>query len=451
MKNSLPSIALFCVCVLFNTSNNFAQSTVLKTTIDTTKQLVKFSWTGYVRAEYFFDSRQTNTTREGDFMFLPAAVDPDANGHDKNAVPTYNSLAIKSRLRVNASGPEFFGFKSNAAIESEFAGTSDGDINGLRLRHAYIQLTNSKVQLLFGQFFHPFWVTECAPAIIGAAVGAPIISDSRFPQFRITTTGDTKIFGALITERDNGSFGPNPPTTANIQTPFLRNDLIPIIDIGLQQTSGNMIFGGGVDFKSLKPRNAVSWVTSNNQIVNTTVNDRAVGISANLYYTVKTPNITFKSEAIFGQNLSDFLLLGGYGESAIDSTTGKFTYTPMSAVSGWIELSGKKNAFEWGVFAGYITNLGLKDALVSKGAVYQQGTLANVMNVLRIAPRVGLRSGKMFMGIELEITSVQRARGLASGETTLTGLLPITTATGTLVNVDQSTNTRVLYSVIYSF
>ena len=79
MKNSLPSIALFCVCVLFNTSNNFAQSTVLKTTIDTTKQLVKFSWTGYVRAEYFFDSRQTNTTREGDFMFLPTAVDPDAN------------------------------------------------------------------------------------------------------------------------------------------------------------------------------------------------------------------------------------------------------------------------------------------------------------------------------------------------------------------------------------
>ncbi len=446
------SVFFLCVFTLIFSTKILAQQTTVEPTTDTAKQVVKFSWTGYVRAEYFFDSRQTNTTREGDFMFLPATVDPDANGNDKNAVPTYNSLAIKSRLRINASGPEFFGFKTNAAIESEFAGTSDGDINGLRLRHAFIQLTNSKVQLLFGQYFHPFLVTDCAPALNGALVGAPITSDSRFPQFRITTMGATKFFGALLTERDNGSAGPNPPTTANVQTPFLRNDLIPIIDFGIQHTSDNVTFGATIDFKSLKPRNSVSWTTANKQVVNTVVDERAVGVSANIFFTVKSPNVTFKSAAIYGQNMSNFLLLGGYAESSVDSSTGKFTYTPMSALSGWIELSGKKNAFEWGIFGGYITNLGLKDALVAKGAVYQQGTLTNVMNVLRSAPRVGWRSGKTYMGIEIEVTAAQRARALASGETSLTALAPVTTANnGTTVNVDQSTNTRILYSVIYNF
>ena len=32
------------------------------------------TWSGYVKAEYFYDSRQTVNAREGDLVFVPAAV-----------------------------------------------------------------------------------------------------------------------------------------------------------------------------------------------------------------------------------------------------------------------------------------------------------------------------------------------------------------------------------------
>ena len=112
------------------------------------------TWSGFVKADYFYDTRQTVNAREGHLLFVPAAVRRDANGVDINAKPELNILAIQSRLRMGVTGPEFFGMKTSGAIEGEFLGVANGDINGFRLRHAYLQLTGAKSQILMGQFWH---------------------------------------------------------------------------------------------------------------------------------------------------------------------------------------------------------------------------------------------------------------------------------------------------------
>lgn len=456
MKKYL-SLVLFCAFLTVYNSKISAQVTPAKPTAPAsttvaapTPQPISLTWTGYVKTDYFLDSRQTAVLREGEVFFLPAAVDPDATGKDKNAVPTYNSLSVQSRVRLNAAGPEFFGFKANAAIEAEFFGNAETDLNGLRLRHAYVQLTNSKVQLIFGQYWHPFFTPECFPGTYNFSTGAPFSTFTRNPQFRITTTGATKVFAAVLTERDFTTPGPA-TATANIATPYLRNDLFPIVDFGVQHVSGNITLGATVDIKSVKPRNSVALTLANKTVVNTVVDERELGISANAYFQVKTPSVTFKASAIYTQNGADMLLLGGYAESSLDSASGKYNYTNMSSLSAWLELSGKKNAMEWGVFAGYATNLGLSDPLGVTKAVYQFSLNTNIMNAWRIAPRIGWRSGKTLLGIELDVTNAQRARALGVGETTLTALAPVTTANGTVVNVDQSLNTRLMFTAQYNF
>ena len=99
---------------------------------------IKFS--GFVKNDFFFDSRQTTAVREGHFLLYPKNVDPDNDGMDINAAPSFNFLSIQTRLKGAITGPDAFGAKTSGLIEGAFFGHTDGDINGFRLRHAYMKL-----------------------------------------------------------------------------------------------------------------------------------------------------------------------------------------------------------------------------------------------------------------------------------------------------------------------
>lgn len=101
---------------------------------------IKISWSGYVKYDAFFDSRQVLAAREGHLMLWPKAPEYDENGNDINASPNFNFLAIQTRLKTAISGPDALGAKTSAMIEAEFFGHTDADINGYRLRHATINL-----------------------------------------------------------------------------------------------------------------------------------------------------------------------------------------------------------------------------------------------------------------------------------------------------------------------
>ncbi len=446
MKKTLLRSATLAV-LLFVSIAVFAQTTTPTDPKPAPPVPVTISLSGYVKTDYMLDSRATTNLRENHILILPAAVDPDASGKDKNDIPQYNSLSIQSRVRMTATGPEFFKMKASGVIEAEFFGNSAADENGLRLRHAYVQLTGANTQITMGQTWHPFFVPECFPEVLSFNTGSPFSTFTRNPQFRISSLGKTKVFAAILTERDFETPGPTAQAQLNADVGYVKNALIPIVDLGIQHQSGNLTIGATVDLKTVRPRTAVVFAKPT---LNVAVSDAITTASFNAYAKIKSGNTTFKISGIYGSNMADMLMAGGYAESVVDSVSGKYTYTPMSAVSVWTELMGKNGAFEWGLFGGYLKNLGLSDPLATNAGagVYQFASLANVMNVTRASGRVGWRSGRVFIGTELEYTTAQRGSALKGGEKELTALTPLV---GTTVSRDVSSVVRLMVTAQYNF
>jgi len=157
------------------------------------------SFSGFVKTDLMFDSRQTINSREGHFLLFPANQSLDKNGADINAKSSFNSLALQSRLIGKIKGPDAFGANTSGMIEGEFFGTSDGDANGFRLRHAYVSLKWKSTTLLIGQTWHPMFVVEAFPQTVSFNTGAPFQPFSRNPQVRLTQSlGNINLIAAVM-------------------------------------------------------------------------------------------------------------------------------------------------------------------------------------------------------------------------------------------------------------
>lgn len=140
---------------------------------NTTENTPEIKISGFVKSDFFFDSRQVATFREGHFLLYPLNELLDVNGEDINAKASFNALSIQSRVTAKLFGPEVLGAKSGGLIEGEFFGTSDADVNGFRLRHAYVTLNWENTGLLFGQTWHPMFVTDVFPQVVSFNTGSP--------------------------------------------------------------------------------------------------------------------------------------------------------------------------------------------------------------------------------------------------------------------------------------
>jgi hypothetical protein len=109
---------------------------------------------------------------------------------------------------------------------------------------------------------------------------------------------------------------------------------------------------------------------------------------------------TFKIQGVYGQNMTDHLMLGGYAVETIDEAAGEITYLPTNVMSIWTELSGGKE-FAYGIFGGYTKNLGTSDTVA--GTFYGRGS--DIDTIYRIAPRLMWTSGKTRLAAELEYTA----------------------------------------------
>lgn len=148
---------------------------------------IEFS--GFVKTDTFYDTRQTINIREGHFLLYPDNLLLDANKVDINAKPTFNMLSIQSRLKGAITGPEAFGAKTSGVIEADFFGNENAsfiDANGFRLRHAFLKLNWKTTELIAGQYWHPMFIAEAFPGVISFNTGAPFQPFSRNPQVRIS-------------------------------------------------------------------------------------------------------------------------------------------------------------------------------------------------------------------------------------------------------------------------
>ncbi len=415
---SLITTILFVFALALPIENNAQQSTIANPTEP--EFGVKLS--GLVIMNYILDTRQTFAPREGYFMILPLGEKYGPDGQDINATPHFNSLAIQSRVLANITGPDFFNAKTSGLIETEFFGHSDSDINGLRLRHAYVKLDWKKSSLMMGQFWHPMFVTESFPGVYSFNTGAPFQPFSRNPQLRFTTKGSIKFILAAITQRDFASRGPEGASSV-----YLRNAVLPNLHAQVQTTKGIITAGAGVDYKMLKPR----IIDLKGNKATTTIN----GLSFIGYLKLSKGAYTWKTTAVYGQNLADHLMMSGIAETTVDPEHGKYGYSAMNLGTVWSEISGSRGKLEWGLFGGFAKNFGIDEPLV--GTYYAMS--GNVDHAYRIAPRVGVKSGKLRLGIETEYTAARYGSLTA-------GMKEIDTS-----NTKTVANFRAMLMALYSF
>lgn len=378
-------------------------------------------FSGYVKTDVVYDSRQTVSAREGHFLLYPSPVVSDNADTDINAKANFNILSIQTRLMGKISGPDALGAKTSGTIEGEFFGTSDADVSGFRIRHAFVKLDWTNASLLVGQYWHPMFVTEMFPGVVSFNTGAPFQAFSRNPQIRFSvSSGSVRFIAAALAQRDFPSNGP-----AGFSTSYMRNAGVPGLHAQMQYVGGTAVAGLGFDYKRLVPR----LVTTKNRAA-----DAALGSTALLGYgKVTVEPVTIKAEATYGGNLADLMMLGGYAVATIDTATGVEQYTALRSFSVWAEIAGGKEV-ELGLFAGYAKTLGAAETLAGPSF----GRATDIDNILRIAPRVVWNTGTVRLAAELEYTAA--AYGTPKG-----------TNKGKVENTKTAANLRGLAAVYYFF
>jgi len=345
---------------------------------------------GFAKADVAWDSRQVVEAREGFLVFYPQKPKYDAQGEDINATPGFNSWAMTSRVNIKATGPKVLGATAMAFVEGDFTGPSNTENNAFRLRHAYVSLAWEKWTVLAGQYWNPMDVPEMLPKVLALNTGAPFRSFTRSPMVKAEYKfGSSKIIAAIYTQRDYQSSGPS-GASAN----YLRTSGLPNFHLQYQLNRGSIIMGIGADYKMIRPR-----MTSDSLIID---DNKVSSFSALAYIGYSKGKFGIKGQALYGQNLSDHLMLGGYAVSSIDPTTDAREYVNLNNLSSWIDCNYRITpAVNLGLFAGYSQNLGTEKDVV--GAFYGRGD--DIASLYRLSPRIEWFYGPVQFIAEVEYTA----------------------------------------------
>lgn len=404
---------------------------------------IKFS--GFVKSDFFYDTRQTVSIREGHFLLYPDGEKLDADGEDINAKYNFNILSIQTRLTGTISAPDAFGANVSGVVEADFFGNENAsfaDVNGFRLRHAYAKLSWTNTEMMFGQYWHPLFIPGCFSDVISFNTGAPFQPFSRNPQMRITQKIDKfKIIGVLSAQRDFTSPG---------GSASLRNTGLPEMHAQVQyenkdiETKEEILAGLGGGYKVLLP---LLYTEKGNKKYGT--DETVAGISATGFLKMKFNDFTFKLQGVYGENLYDMTMLGGYGvQMVIDTNKNSVAYSPFKTFSAWSEVMTQAGDFQYGLWGGYTQNLGAKNSIayysnkVAGSDVTIRGS--DIKSIWRISPRVVLTSGKFNFALETEYTSAAYAVKNIVGDI-------MRDAKGVIGETKNISNLRVLLAVILKF
>ncbi len=347
---------------------------------------------GFVKTDVIYDSRQTVALREGHFLLWPAAQNLDANGKDINGAPNFNIMSLQTRLTGNITAPDALGAKVTGMIEGEFFGTSEGDINGFRLRHAYGKLRWEKSELLFGQTWHPMFITSCFPDVVSFNTGAPFQPFARNPQVRFTWfAGNFSAAATALVQRDFTSHG---------GSMVLRSTGLPEFNLNLMyhkkgDGGHEWLTGFSTGYKTIRPR----LVSNANELATETVSS----MITEAYFKIRIPALTFKLEGVLGQNSHDIMGISSYALIHNHPITNQQDYAPLTSMSVWSEIQSNGTKFQVGLFGGYTKNLGTIGNEEVHGTMF--GSRSNIDYIYRVAPRLVFNSGKMRFAGELEYTA----------------------------------------------
>jgi len=391
---------------------------------------IKFS--GFVKNDFFWDTRQTVSAREGHFLLWPSPVNLDEQGNDINKQANFNFLAIQSRLIGKISGPDALGARTSGLIEGDFFAQANDNVNLFRLRHAFVKLNWEHLEVMAGQYWNPLFVTACFPGTISFNTGTPMQSFARNPQLRVTyNMGGFSILAAALSQRDYSTVGP-----LGASTQYLRNSAVPDMHMqvhyGTDNESGmNILAGVGAAYKTIVPRLTSSPIDG----VTYKVDEKVGGFTAIAFSKLTSKPITVKLQVRYGENISDLLAISGFAATGISNiTTGERSYSPLKSMTIWGEIQTNGNP-QLGIFGGLTSNNGINESILATVPVYGRGT--TIRKLYRIAPRIKYNIGKVCVAMELEYTNA------AYGSNYNEFYIPAeTTSAG---------NLRILTSVYYHF
>lgn len=420
-----------------------------KTENEKKTSLFGIAFSGYVKTDIFFDSRQTVSLRDGHFLLFPENEKPDADGADINAKSNYNFLSIQTRLAGTITGPDALGAKTSGYIEAEFFGNINPNINSFRLRHAWVKLNWKKTELMVGQWWHPMFVPECSPATVSFNTGAPFVVFSRNPQIKLTQSfGKLKLALTFLSQVDFMSDGPD-----GANTKYLRNSVIPESDLQIQFVTKNeakgmeFMIGAGINYQLLTP--LLSTVFTLQPAYDTVINSKVVhydavtsnyntnttiaGFAYNFYTKLKLKKVTLKLGGEYGDNNNAYTMLGGYAvKSVTDASRNMVDYTNIRSYAVWGEFHTNATRWQPGLFLAFGKNLGAGE--VVKGPYYARGS--NIDYAYRISPRLVFNANKFRLAGEVEYTVAAYGK---------------TNEKGYVYNTKEIGNMRFLIGVYYFF
>ena len=380
---------------------------------------VKAEIYGFVRNYFTYDSRSCVQSNEGLFNMLPNDVIYASNGDDLNAIPSVRFLSMTTRLGLNVAGPEIWGARSTAKIESDFCGASSGTAFNLRIRQAYTKLAWEQSDLLVGQAWHPM-SGDLMPEVFSLATGAPFNPFNRSPQVRYNyaPVKGLSFTAAALYQYQYGSVGLDGKTSNT----YSRNALVPELFVGVT-TKGKHLTGMlGANVSTIAPR-----VTANNMLVD----ERLTSYSFMASGSLKVDDLSVRAKAVYGQNTSHMQQPTGFG-IVETSDNGVNNYENMQLGSAWITMMyGKK--LRYGFFAGWMKNYG------SAGEDFTSLVVRNntgLDQAYRFSPIVTYKVENMQIGLEYEHTAA--AYGFYQAD-------------GTVANTHWVANNRVCMMVKYDF
>ncbi len=395
-----------------------------------TEQKPSVTLSGFVRYELFFDTYESVDTRDGEVYLYPLRENLDINGDDINNNFQLNMLGLQARPRISAVGPNAFGAEVTGVIEGDFLGISQADTRMFRLRHGFLNLKWENSELLMGHTWHPMFVTECFPTTVSMGAGVPFHVLNRAPQVRYTASlsNTMSVMGALLIHGYHKSVGPGDAQ---------RNSGLPDTQFQFKFKADNIFASFTAGYKFLTPRLETADGVKTNETIG------SFNVAANTKLTFDP--VTIKVEGIYGQNLSHFVMIGGYG--ATDAPTGPtrvddYEYTNINTMSVWSDVAFNFDFMEIAIFGGYSSNLGAKGDYYSLG--YERGR--DIKSIFRVSPRVVVKSGKVDFGLEYMLT------GATYGDLDATAPADPLHPEYSFTDTDKPTiNNRMIFSARYKF
>lgn len=326
-----------------------------------------YKFYGQIRGDLFYNSRANGEIVDGLFHLYPKDHSYDAAGNDLNAQANSSFYVLYSRLGIDLTGPSVGNFDTSAKIEADFRGTSSS-FAVLRIRHAYITLASEHSSVLIGQTWHPFF-GDVHPEMLNLCTGAPFNAFSRAPQIRYRYKQDYWLLtGTALWQLQYLSTGPEGKSES-----YIKNSCIPEFHVGIDFIKEKVQIGAGAELLSLKPR-------TQNKVGEKIykIDERITSMSFEAHAQYKYKDWKVAAKSTMGSNMTHTSMLGGYGVTGIDNTTGEQEYTPFRVSTTWINIIHGQR-WKQDLFIGYLKNLGTgKDILNQYGTGLEVGQMVTV-------------------------------------------------------------------------